>query len=184
MPDPRARSLEEYLVAAARLGDRAAAERLVRLRGPRLLSHAARLLSNPDEARDVVQEAWLEIFRGLPGLRDERAFPAWSHRIVTRRVAKHIAAAQRRRKAADATAETTEPFAAEEGALSADAEAVRRAIKALPPDHQAAISLFYLDEMSVAEVAIALDTPPGTIKTRLMHARAKLAQALKGSCDE
>ena len=68
--------------------------------------------------------------------------------------------------------------------MAADAYAVRQAIKALPPPQAAAISLFYLEDMSVAEVAIALDVPPGTIKTRLMHARTKLNKALKGDLDE
>jgi len=57
---------------------------------------------------------------------------------------------------------------------------VRHAVRALPPDQQAAIALFYLEEMSVAEVAIALDAPVGTIKTRLMHGRSKLRLAILG----
>ncbi len=57
---------------------------------------------------------------------------------------------------------------------------MRRAIKTLPPEQQAAIALFYLEDMSVAEVAVALDVPAGTVKTRLMHARRKLRDALEG----
>ena len=72
----------------------------------------------------------------------------------------------------------------ETASLSADARAVRRAIRSLPPAQAAAISLFYLEDMSIAEVAVALDVPPGTVKTRLMHARSKLNKALKGTGDE
>ena len=54
------------------------------------------------------------------------------------------------------------------------------AIAALPPDHGSAVALFYLEEMSVAEVAVALNVPAGTVKTRLMHARRKLRAALEG----
>ena len=57
---------------------------------------------------------------------------------------------------------------------------MRRAIRTLPPEQQAAIALFYLEDMSVAEVAVALDVPAGTVKTRLMHARRKLRGALEG----
>ena len=187
MRNQRERSFEEYLVAAARRGDRMEAERLVALRGPKLLSHATRLLGNREEARDIVQEAWVEIFRSLGKLRDERAFPAWAHRIVTRRVAKFIDGARRRRQLAGEVAQTArQPNTAQNEAerLSPDAQAVRRAIQDLPPEQRATISLFYLEDMSVAEVAVALDAPPGTIKTRLMHARAKLAKALKGTNDE
>lgn len=55
---------------------------------------------------------------------------------------------------------------------------MRRAIDALPPDQRAALALVYLHELSVAEAALALDAPEGTIKTRLMHARRKLRDHL------
>jgi RNA polymerase sigma-70 factor (ECF subfamily) len=64
--------------------------------------------------------------------------------------------------------------------ISLDVEAVRRAIRTLPAEQQAAIALFYLEDMSIAEVAVALDVPAGTVKTRLMHARRKLRDALEG----
>jgi RNA polymerase sigma-70 factor (ECF subfamily) len=57
---------------------------------------------------------------------------------------------------------------------------LKRAVATLPPDQRAAIALFYHEGMSVAETAVALDVPVGTIKTRLMHARRKLAALLEG----
>ena len=176
--------VEEYLVAGARLGDRRAIARLAALRGPGLLRHAMRLLGNRDDAQEAVQDAWIEILKGLRGLRDDRAFAAWAYRIVTRRAARIVAAnVSRRRLAKDAMA-GEHAVVPEAGSMAADAHAVRRAIATLPPPQAAAISLFYLEDMSVAEVAIALDVPPGTIKTRLMHARTRLNKALKGDRDE
>jgi len=176
--------VEEYLVACARLGDRSAINRLVTLRGPALLRHAIRLLGNRDDAHDAVQDAWIEIIGSLPRLRDERAFPAWAYRIVTRRAARIVAGRVRHRAEVNDTAELADIAVDETASMAADARAVRQAITTLPPPQAAAISLFYLEDMSVAEVAIALDVPPGTIKTRLMHARTKLNKALKGDLDE
>ena len=176
--------VEEYLVAGARLGDRRAIAKLAALRGPGLLRHALRLLGNRDDAQDAVQDAWIEIIKGLPGLRDDRAFPAWAYRIVTRRAARLISGRMKRRSHEDDVAAVEDLAVAETASMSADAYAVRLAIKSLPPPQAAAISLFYLEDMSVAEAAIALDVPPGTIKTRLMHARLKLNKALKGDLDE
>ena len=175
---------EDYLVAGARLGSKSATAKLATLREPGLLRHAMRLLGNLDDAHDAVQEAWIEIIRGLPGLRDDRAFAAWAYRIVTRRAARTISARVRDRREIDHAARPEDVSVPESGSMAADAHAVRQAIKALPPPQAAAISLFYLEDMSIAEVAIALDVPPGTIKTRLMHARAKLNKALKGDLDE
>lgn len=178
------RIVEEYLVISARLGSRPALERLVALRGPRLLAHATRLMGDREEARDVVQDSWVDIVRGLSRLTDPRAFPAWATRIVTRRCARTIRGKVRVRKLAQDFGVTAETTSAPDGERAVDAVVIRRAIAALPEGQSAAIALFYLDEMSVAEISVALDIPIGTVKTRLMHAREKLKTALKGELDD
>jgi RNA polymerase sigma-70 factor (ECF subfamily) len=50
----------------------------------------------------------------------------------------------------------------------------------LPGPQRVALALFYIEELSVAEIAIATDVPPGTVKTRLMHARRKIRAILEG----
>ena len=57
------------------------------------------------------------------------------------------------------------------------------AIAALPTPQRAALALFYTEGLSVAEVAVALDIPLGTVKTRLMNARARLRAHLTGDQD-
>lgn len=180
-------ALSAYLVAAARGGDQMAMSRLVDLHGGRLIAHATRLLGEPDGARDCVQDAWIEVLRGLNGLRDDTVFLPWALRIVTRRVSRDIKRRQRDRALSreltvemDVLGPESGP---EPGSDTADASAVRRALAHLSPDHQACIALFYLEDMRVAEVAIALDVPVGTVKTRLMHAREKLRAVLKGQSD-
>ncbi|SPH18614.1 ECF RNA polymerase sigma factor SigE [Defluviimonas aquaemixtae] len=178
------RIVEEYLVVSARMGDRRALSHLVELRGPRLVAHAVRLLGDREEARDAVQDAWAEILRALPQLADPCAFPAWATRIVTRRCAKLIRGKVRTRELArDFGAEAEHTTAPEDG-RAADGARLRAAIAALPEDHAAAIALFYLEDMSVAEVSVALDIPVGTVKTRLMHSRDRLKDILKGDTDD
>jgi RNA polymerase sigma-70 factor (ECF subfamily) len=174
------RALEAFLVAAARTGDRGAMAQLVEFRGPRLLAHATRLLGEREGARDAVQDAWAEILRGLDGLRDEHAFLPWALRIVSRRVARVIRGRQRDRRLAGEYAAETDPSVPEGGPAAVDAAVVRRAIESLPPDQAATVALFYLEDMSVHDVAIATDVPAGTVKTRLMHARTKLRSILEG----
>jgi RNA polymerase sigma-70 factor (ECF subfamily) len=57
---------------------------------------------------------------------------------------------------------------------------LRAAVRALPPEQRAAVALYHYEELSVAETAVALDVPAGTVKTRLMHARRKLRALLEG----
>lgn len=162
-----------YMAGLARLGDRLAFEKLVKHFGPRLFSHAYRLLGHREEARDVVQEAWIEIARGLPKLRDDSAFMAWAYRITSRRAARQI---DRNIKTRALGAGLPEPQAAFE-----DASSVRAAIEHLSPAQAATIRLFYLEEMSLREVAVAMDVPMGTVKSRLSSARNQLKPYLEGT---
>lgn len=174
-----ARILDEYLVAVARSGDREAFAILAERWHGKLLAHAWRLIGDREAAHDAAQAGWVEIVRGLHRLQDERAFAAWAYRIVSRRCAKQVGEAVRRRELGDALANQPEPAAPDAGE-AIEGERLRSAIAKLPPDQRSAIALFYLEDMSVAEVAVALATPAGTVKTRLMHARRKLRAALEG----
>ena len=179
------RRIDEYLVACARLGDRLAFGRLAARWQKKLLVHAWRLLRDEPMAQDAVQEAWLEIVRGLSRLQDTAAFPAWAYRIVTRRCARLIGRARKGRRLDSAlAAEADVARSADEIGGATDVDLLRREIRLLPAAQQAAVALFYLEEMSVGEVAVALDVPVGTVKTRLMHARLKLRDAIMGGSDE
>ncbi len=175
----KARALDAYLVASARLGDRHALGILVRRWNGKLLAHAWRLLRDEEGAKDAVQEGWAEMLRGLARLRDDSAFAAWAYRIVSRSCARQIGRIVAERGLVEelAVSPADENFS-EPSTL--DAEAVRRAIATLPPGQQAAVALFYLEDLSVAEVAVALDVPAGTVKTRLMYARNRMREALEG----
>ena len=177
MAKDKERALDAFLVASARTGDRHAYGLLARRWHNRLLAHAWRLLGDAEAARDAVQAAWGDMLRSLPRLRDEAAFPAWAYRIVSRRCARQIRSLQRDRLLAEQAA-----VPGDEGSVppGLEVDALHSAIAALPPDQRAAIALFYLEDMSVAQVAVALDVPAGTVKTRLMHARRKLRAALEG----
>lgn len=169
------------LVSEAQGGSEVAFALLARDWDARLVAHAWRLLGDREAAREAAQSAWLEIARGIKRLREPVAFPAWAFRITTRQAAAIIRARQGQRRLAAALerAALTEPQSAhppepgEGAALSA-------AIGALPPDHRAAIALHHFEGLSVAEAAVAMDVPVGTLKTRLMHARLKLRAALEG----
>ena len=108
------------------------------------------------------------------------AFSAWAFRIITRRCAAHIAGFRRSRAVLHVVGDDSVPERAAMPGMEAADTSLREALARLPAAHRAAIGLFYLEEMSVAEVAVALDTPVGTVKSRLLNARKKLRAALEG----
>lgn len=174
-----ARVLDEYLVISARAGNREAFELLARRWHKKLVAHAWRLTGDMEVARDAAQSGWGEIAWGLHRLQDERAFPAWAYRIVSRACAKQFGGLARQRQIRSSfEAEPLPLNCGDDRRLQADA--LRAAIGDLPAGQRAAIALFHFEEMSVAEVAVALNVPVGTVKTRLMHARHKLRAALEG----
>lgn len=179
MRTQKARALDAYLVASAQAGSRSAVDSLARRWHPRLLAHARRLSGEVELAEEAVQHGWGAIMRGLGSLQDPHAFPAWAYRIVSRSCAGEIGKQVRKRRLAAAFArEPRDAFAEPEEPSELDH--LRAAIRSLDPPHRAAIALYHFEELSVAEVAVALDIPSGTVKTRLMNARRKLRQILEG----
>lgn len=176
------RIYDEFLVAAAVTGDRVALSRLVARWHPRLVRHAWRLLGDAERAKDMAQEAWIDILRGLGRLNDVVAFPAWAYRIVTRRCQRELR--RRGRALIEFDDDALESGAVlpenESGEWAVDLSVVMEAISRLRGPQRAALALFYIENLSVAEIAIATDAPPGTVKTRLMHARRKVRAILEG----
>lgn len=173
-------ALDHYLVRAARMGDKRALAWLAQRWQPKLLRHAQRLLGEAEPAREATQEAWLEILRGLAGLREARAFPAWAYRIVSRRCAGGIRQRQDQRQRD--VAETFDAVASSTASpeQSASALELHALLAGLPAHHRATLALFYLEGLTVAEIAAALEIAAGTVKTRLMHARHRMRALLEG----
>lgn len=176
------RIYDEFLVTAAVTGDRRALARLIARWQPRLWRYACRILGDTDRAKDVVQEAWMEILKSLARLDDAAAFPGWAYRIVTRRCQRTFAEKGRAWLSpddddADGGIETPESASTE---FITETAIVLGAIRQLPPAQRAAMALFYVEDLSVAEIAVATDVPPGTVKTRLLHARRKVRALLEG----
>jgi RNA polymerase sigma factor (sigma-70 family) len=176
------RIYDEFLVATAITGDQPALLRLIARWQPRLIRHAWRVLGDAERAKDMVQEAWMEILKGLERLDDVAAFPAWAYRIVTRRCQKYFVSAGRTQPVPENEGTEQSPEAPEHasGEFAAELSIVLEAVGKLPAPQRATMALFYLEEFSVAEIAIATDVPPGTVKTRLMHARRNVRAILDG----
>jgi RNA polymerase sigma-70 factor (ECF subfamily) len=178
------------LLQRARSGDKGALDRLLSAARPRALAVALKVLRNPDDAEDAVQEALLKIWRYLPRFEGRSSFSTWVHRIVMnacldllRRQASRPAQAHdeepgQRPEPEEATTHETPERAfgrAEVGRI------VHGALAALSPAHRHALTLRELEEHSYEEIADAAAIPIGTVMSRLHHARKKLTEALTAS---
>lgn len=173
---------DELLVLRCQSGEADALVELVRRWQPRLLGHAYRLTGDTHAAPDAAQEAWLAIVAGLGRLDDPARFPAWAYRIVTFKCADWTRRRQRERAVRNGQAhlQPAPDDRADTAERPADTiELLRQAMRQLSGEHHAALSLHYLDGLSVAEIAVALDIPQGTVKSRLHHARQRLKTTME-----
>lgn len=173
--DAAGAAYDELLVTLAISGDRRAAERLARRWHPRFLRTARRLVG-ADLAPSAVQDGWVSILRGIGRLRDPARFAPWAFGILHRRCADAL-----RRHSADRLCDGGES-GTEQGVttLPGEALAIARAMAALPPDQRLAAQLFFVEGLTLAEIAEVQQVPEGTAKSRLFHARRRLKAALSG----
>ena len=171
------RIYDELLVLSVRAGDRAALERLAARWQPRLLRTARRMLGDPELARESVQDSWIGIVSGIGRLTDARRFPAWAFAILHRRCADRIGREVRRRERSGEAGPGDEPR------LESGAEervAIAHAFAALPPEQRVTATLFFVEQLTLGEIAEATGSPLGTVKSRLFTARKSLKEHLKG----
>ncbi len=172
--------LDELLVYRCQDGEADALGELVDRWHGRLLAHAHRLTGDRDEAAEAVQEAWMAIVRGLRRLDDPARFRSWAYRIVTHKAVDRVRLAKRQRRTQHAAAQPIESEPVDASLERADDIAqLRAALKRLPGDRRAILTMFYIDQMPLAEIALALGVPEGTVKSRLFHARLKLKETLE-----
>jgi RNA polymerase sigma factor (sigma-70 family) len=163
----------ELLVLRAQAGERAALDDLVGCWHGALRRQVQRHVADPELVRDAVQDAWCAIVRGLRRLDDPGAFAAWTLRVAAGCATDLLRRRGRiARSEAAAAVEHAATAAATDG--GSDGERIRRAVQALDRDHRVVVELFYLEGLSVFEVAGVLGLSPGTVKSRLFHARSRL----------
>jgi RNA polymerase sigma-70 factor (ECF subfamily) len=166
---------DRELIERAR-SDREALAALYRRHQPRIAAYVVRRVGNTHEAEDLVANVFLAMVRGLAGYRaSEAPFVAWLYRIATNEINRSI----RKRRIRRFFGLSVE--VADQSRPDGDHEPLRRALAELPLHFQTVLSLHYLEELSIDEVAAVTGSPPGTIKSRLSRGRELLRSKLKST---
>lgn len=169
-------------VAAARDGDMTAFERLYHATRPRLHNAVVHLAGSGEDAKEIVQKAFVKAWERLPDLQEDAAFAGWIRRIAVNLVRD----LWRSRKPEDEIVDDDEEGALEDDAPdpseivdgAIEAARLREAVSRLPLAFREAIVLHYLDGNPVDEVARTLEVPRGTILSRLSRGRSRLRMEL------
>lgn len=181
---------DEALIERAQKGDRTALNTLIRKHEARAYQYAFRVTRNPDDAADIVAEAFVRVYHALPNFKSQSTFTTWLYRILTNCFL-DLRKKQKSRPTTslDSTLQTDEGEVTrqiedvtanplEDVAVDERKEKLEEAIGLLPEYQRAMIIMYHAENMSYEEISAALDLPIGTVKSRLNRARISLRELL------
>ena len=169
---------DEDLVSALQQGDFRAYQKVYERHKDAMLRLGLRILGNLADAEDAVQDAFLNLYRGVGEFRKKSSFSTWLYRITINACLK----IRRNRPPVEHARELAEP--GERGGRGAEAlseahEALQREMLSLPLRQRMVFTLSQVEGLSPAAVGETLGLNPGTVRFHLFRAREKLRQRLK-----
>ena len=158
-------------------GDESALRALWVTHAPRIDAVVRRLVGYPDQAADIAQEVWIQIFRALPTWRGDSQFSTWAHRIAVNRTLNALRSVRRLAKLEtvmeDDTVAVNEDFD-----RSFLAQSIDEAVQKLSPGARTVFVLHDVEGYTHEEIAKELGITAGGSKSQLFKARAKLRRLL------
>jgi RNA polymerase sigma-70 factor (ECF subfamily) len=171
---------DERLAIRCLLGEASAFDELIARWHPALWRYTRRMTGADDVADDLAQDVWLRIVRGLPRLEDPARIRAWIFGIARRVLMDRLRAQYAAPALADVELDTIETASTDDD-LRERIDEMETALATLPTVERDVLALFYLDELSIADIASIAGVPVGTVKSRLFRARQLLRAAMTGT---
>lgn len=182
--------VDQLLVERVQKGDKRAFDLLIQKYQHRIVSLVSRYVSDHAEAQDVAQEAFIKAYRAIKRFRGDSAFYTWLYRIAINTAKNWIVAKNRRPPSSDIDATDAEQYGISSRlreTSTPESELLREEIEhtvfdtiaKLPEDLRTAIMLREMDGMSYEEIAITMECPIGTVRSRIFRAREAIDEKLK-----
>ncbi|WP_270182875.1 RNA polymerase sigma factor SigW [Alkalihalobacillus sp. CinArs1] len=183
-------AIVKRIIVQVRKGDHNAFGELVELYKDRVFALTYRMLGNRQEAEDVAQEAFIRAYTNIDRYQIDRKFSTWLYRIAT-----NLAIDRMRKKKPDyyldaevsgtdgltmySQVAATDQLPDDEVVSLEAQEGIHQAILSLPLKYRSAITLKYIQELSLKEISEILELPVGTVKTRIHRGREALRKKLR-----
>jgi RNA polymerase sigma-70 factor (ECF subfamily) len=184
-PGP-AQPTDEVLTRSAALGDKQAFAVIVARHGPALYRYAYRLLDDPSILEDVLQETFIDAWKGLPRFRGESSLRTWlftltRHRVYANRPRFPAPGSRPHIEIDDALDEVPAPRAdpAQHNIESSLLAALDVALRLLPGRQRSVWILKEIEDLSYAEIATVLAVTPDSVRGLLERSRANLAHSMR-----
>jgi RNA polymerase sigma-70 factor (ECF subfamily) len=182
--------VDQLLVERVQKGDKHAFDLLINKYQHRIVSLVSRYVADHAEAQDVAQEAFIKAYRAMAKFRGDSAFYTWLYRIAINTAKNYLVAQKRRPPASDIDAVDAEQYDMEsrlkdrgtpENELMRDEikRTVFDTIAELPDDLRTAIMLREMEGMSYEDIAVTMECPIGTVRSRIFRARDAIDEKLR-----
>jgi RNA polymerase sigma-70 factor (ECF subfamily) len=181
MNDPVERLVERVLVLRCQTGDAAAFEELVGRYAPRVRNFLGQLLGDAHVVEDVLQEVWLDVFRGVEKLLELDAFRPWLYRIARDRAYRLLRRRGLRTRPIE-EAEVPGP-PAEDDASSDQRDLLLSSLELLPLEQREVVLLRFVEKMPYEQIADAIGCGIGTVRSRLHYAKRALRRRIERRTD-
>ena len=169
----------ELLIYRCKDNDKAAFEELISLWEKRLFYFIRRLSQNEQDAWDVLQQVWIKLISGIEYLRNPASFPCWIYRIAYYTVVSHNRKLFNHKNVFQTIPDGASDAETEISCAEFDnAEQVHNALTRLSIPHREVLTLFFLEDFSIEEIAKILGIPQGTVKSRMYYAKKELKKTL------
>lgn len=178
-PDRPSRTQDEWIALRCQTGEQAAFEDLVALMERPLLYYATKLTGNAETALDVLQDVWMVVFRRIQGLKEPGSLRPWLYRITHGLAVDHIRQHISRERSEEVHVAGI-PESADLSFTEDDAAAIHEGLNDLGPKHREVLVLYFLEDFSLAEVALVVGCSEGTVKSRIHYAKRAMKEILVG----
>lgn len=174
---------DEALLAAVARGDQACLRALYQRHAPAMLRVVRRMTAQSGVAEEILQETWLAVWRSADTFRGESSARGWLFGVTRRQAHNYLRKSMPVVVDIDETAEISDPAGTVEDIVLANTARgdLATAIRDLPEHLREVLLLVLVDDLAYPDVAAILDIPVGTVKSRMSHARKRLARALTGT---
>jgi RNA polymerase sigma-70 factor (ECF subfamily) len=169
------------LVHRCQRGDRSAFERIVAMWERPLFYYLRRLAPSEEDTWDLLQETWLKVFRAIGSIRDPRTLPAFLYRTARNNAISRLRIPgfhEITTTGNGADLASLQPSTDDDVSAFDDAEQVHHALDQIPLAQREALTLFFLRDLSLEEIAELLAVPVGTVKSRVYYGKQAIRKIL------
>ena len=164
-------------------GDEEALEELIRTWERRLFYYVRRLVDCEADAWDVLQQTWTRVVKSIARVRDLNKFAPWLYRTARNAALSHRKSVLAKEQWVDRDASVNELAGVDILEQDWTAEDVHLGLERLSAHHREVLTLFFLQDLSIDEIAEVLGVPDGTVKSRLYYAKKALRHEFENNED-